>query len=56
MMVDVVPCWDCKWWGDCPRMGDAGKAWSRCRLTGCTVDSEFFCKHGKRETNTEEKA
>ena len=28
MMVDVVPCWECKWWGDCLRMGDAGKAWT----------------------------
>lgn len=53
MNVDVTPCGECKWWGENPHAGDQGKSWSRCAMTGCLTDSEFYCKYGKRQTNAE---
>lgn len=46
MTVDVTVCGECKWWSDKPNVGDDGRAWARCKLTGCLTDSLFFCKHG----------
>lgn len=49
MKVDATPCSLCKWWTDAPHVGEDGRAWARCKLTGCLVDAEFWCKHGERE-------
>ncbi len=55
MKVEVTPCGQCKWWSDTPRLGDDGKACARCRLTGWVTDGLFFCKHGEKEPNDEER-
>ena len=51
MTVEAIPCAACKWWSNEPVIGEDGRTWGRCKVTGCMTDADFWCKKGGTEEN-----